>query len=1309
MADRYWVGGTGTWNSTNTANWSATSGGAGGASVPTSVDNVFFNSASSAAAYTVTWTSGQVNCQDISISGPATGTVTHSGTASWNCYGNFYVAPTGVAALPAGSLTLQGATVTSFTTNGFALPFSVTQWKTTGITSGVVLGGAITFSGTINGWTVLGGKFDTNGMTITAAGITSTNSAMNRGITLNSSTLYVGSFSISMTGLTLDTGTATISSTTAFIQHSVSVDTSASFYNWAPVINTYGHGTYGNLTFSNVTLPPVTDFTTPQVWWFGGNVTVTGTLTMTTSYRRTFMSTSGTQRTLTVAAKVGLAEVDFYNIGVAGASAPWSGTNLGDAGGNTGISAFATPRALSPSTNGTSWYQLWGNSAATYANIPRPQDTVTFNNSFIATSANVGVWSGVYLLPSIDASGRTLAMTLSGQYMVGANYNFGTAVVVSGGQFFRVTGTQNVTGGAAATTFAGMYIGQYSQSGYTFQLTGNATFPTSNYINHYYGTIALGSYTMQAGYYQLMNTTIAGGSAITCSTGQMALAYTSGTVWTANSTYLTLGATFKVNLNGAAIATNTRRIDHAVSDATQTSQYLAVTVSAGVGNLTMWAVNNAAVRDLSLSSAVNIVNPTVAGAKYSGSMTLLSGTTTGTSSNMTVTMVAPSGTTNTITTNGTVFNFPLALDGPGTHQLGGALTCTYAFGFVHSSLQGTGGTFDTQGYALTCGAFTDTSGIAHNVNLGASTITVTAGDFTVSSAFATVNSGTSTINMSWASAKAFNGNGKTWYNLNQGGVGTMTIAGNNTFNNLSTSVNGSTIKFIGLSQQTFNGTWSINGVAGTLTTIGSTNTSQASIAKASGTLDLSYVSLSYLTGNNLGTAKFNAWTANGCVDGGNNINWRWIQTFDHFLAATPAAVVTAVSTLAQSTPLAGSAAATTTITAPLDLKPLLAASLTAQVTTTGALDQKTPLTSAASAVVSQTAVLAKDVALAASAVGQSNASGILTHGTPLAVVAGTGAVTNIITADLALKTPLASMATNVVTQTSALAKDAPLASNAVATTTITAPLSHGVPLDSSVALSTDITANLGVRVNLAGSAASVVSHTAILLRGKDLASGGGVGAITNIASAYLYQETPLAAAAAATLTINAPLYKGVALAGTEAIQTVVNGQIDLSLNLTATLALSTNIQPIMPTVLKPIGAAVALDVAANAGLFKQSNLAANLTARTTIIPGLRVNKDLETHVLALATVDGNLVFGHFNDIQDIGTSTVEVTVGEIFADVTVVTANSSVSVTTTYASFTASEIYASIPNEGRIYVDAELVELTATATSSDLYLFSKAA
>ena len=56
MADRYWRGGSGSWNTT--FNWSTTSGGAGNASVPTAADNVIFdaNSGVGSAHYIVTVT-----------------------------------------------------------------------------------------------------------------------------------------------------------------------------------------------------------------------------------------------------------------------------------------------------------------------------------------------------------------------------------------------------------------------------------------------------------------------------------------------------------------------------------------------------------------------------------------------------------------------------------------------------------------------------------------------------------------------------------------------------------------------------------------------------------------------------------------------------------------------------------------------------------------------------------------------------------------------------------------------------------------------------------------------------------------------------------------------------------------------------------------------------------------------------------------------------------------------------------------------------------------------------------------------------
>lgn len=46
MANRFWVGGTGTWDNSTTTHWSASTGGAGGASVPVAGDVVLFDGAS---------------------------------------------------------------------------------------------------------------------------------------------------------------------------------------------------------------------------------------------------------------------------------------------------------------------------------------------------------------------------------------------------------------------------------------------------------------------------------------------------------------------------------------------------------------------------------------------------------------------------------------------------------------------------------------------------------------------------------------------------------------------------------------------------------------------------------------------------------------------------------------------------------------------------------------------------------------------------------------------------------------------------------------------------------------------------------------------------------------------------------------------------------------------------------------------------------------------------------------------------------------------------------------------------------------
>ena len=83
MADRYWVGGTGTWDASDTTNWSATSGGAGGASVPVAADRVFFNASSGAGTCTL---GADGTCQVINCTG-YTGTIDFS-TFKIVCVGN---------------------------------------------------------------------------------------------------------------------------------------------------------------------------------------------------------------------------------------------------------------------------------------------------------------------------------------------------------------------------------------------------------------------------------------------------------------------------------------------------------------------------------------------------------------------------------------------------------------------------------------------------------------------------------------------------------------------------------------------------------------------------------------------------------------------------------------------------------------------------------------------------------------------------------------------------------------------------------------------------------------------------------------------------------------------------------------------------------------------------------------------------------------------------------------------------------------------------------------------------------------------
>lgn len=177
MANRFWVGGTGTWNSSSTTNWSAISGGSSGASAPTSADDVIFNASSGGGTCT---TSGEPFCKSLTTTGYTgsltgalgAGTIslglsqTHSGLdlrarasilagisallnisfGAGTTVGNLRILPNATVNIQLGSsincssqFILSNSSVTtgtSFNTQGFAITAPVVQFAIDGVTSG---------------------------------------------------------------------------------------------------------------------------------------------------------------------------------------------------------------------------------------------------------------------------------------------------------------------------------------------------------------------------------------------------------------------------------------------------------------------------------------------------------------------------------------------------------------------------------------------------------------------------------------------------------------------------------------------------------------------------------------------------------------------------------------------------------------------------------------------------------------------------------------------------------------------------------------------------------------------------------------------------------------------------------------------------------------------------------------------------------------------------------------------------------------------------------------------------------------------
>lgn len=181
MANRYWVGGTATWDNLALLKWSTTSGGIGGQAVPTTADNVFFDAASG--ANTVTIGSGTATCNQLTMTG-FTGTIafgTNKITIAGG--GTIYTGATtfSVTGTPLIDCTLAGSTTRtispSATTEVNSISFNISAG--TGIVTINLAVKNLNFTGFTGSLanstkTIYGNLTLVSGMTVTAGGSTTT-------------------------------------------------------------------------------------------------------------------------------------------------------------------------------------------------------------------------------------------------------------------------------------------------------------------------------------------------------------------------------------------------------------------------------------------------------------------------------------------------------------------------------------------------------------------------------------------------------------------------------------------------------------------------------------------------------------------------------------------------------------------------------------------------------------------------------------------------------------------------------------------------------------------------------------------------------------------------------------------------------------------------------------------------------------------------------------------------------------------------------------------------------------------------------
>ena len=337
MAFRYWVGGSGNWDASDTSHWSATSGGSAGASVPTSADGVIIDNLSdSGTAFTITHGAYTPVCSTISFTPDVVCTL--SGSTFIEVRGSVWLTAAKVAF--SGSLGFHCvADILYLSSNGVTIP-NLKLSGTDATTDALIVSGYIE---------LLSGNFTTGNVAVQAGSLKTSGSTVrtfvlgSSAITLTGATPidFTSNANLSMSGsytINIDPGAVTPTINAGMVLYNLVLKGSCSQYNITEsvTVNSLSAARSGAYAL-NITAGKIFSATTWTLTGSAGNVVTLKS------------ATPGVQASI---AKAGGGTVTTTYMTVQDISASpaltWLSTNSTDGGGNTlwYFDAFYKPNTL---------------------------------------------------------------------------------------------------------------------------------------------------------------------------------------------------------------------------------------------------------------------------------------------------------------------------------------------------------------------------------------------------------------------------------------------------------------------------------------------------------------------------------------------------------------------------------------------------------------------------------------------------------------------------------------------------------------------------------------------------------------------------------------------------------------------------------------------------------------------------------------------------------------------------------------------------------------------------------------------------